>query len=43
VGDKVARFGRGDRVALGNWFGSFAERMVAKASDKARLRAVKGA
>jgi NADPH2:quinone reductase len=37
VGDKVGRFRPGDRVACGNWFGSFAERMVAKAWDSARL------
>src|ERR1700744_1247214 len=30
VGDKVDRFRPGDRVAGGNWFGGFAERMVAK-------------
>ena len=37
VGDKVARFRRGDRVACANWFGGFAERMVAKDSKSARL------
>jgi NADPH2:quinone reductase len=37
VGDTVARFRPGDRVACGNWFGGFAERMVAKASKSARL------
>lgn len=37
VGGKVARFRPGDRVACGNWFGGFAERMVAKASDSVRL------
>jgi NADPH2:quinone reductase len=37
VGDKVERFRRGDRVACGNWFGGYAERMVAKASKSARL------
>jgi NADPH2:quinone reductase len=37
VGDKVRRFRPGDRVACGNWFGGFAERMVAKAWDSARL------
>src|SRR5580658_8838530 len=37
VGDKVARFRPGDRVACGNWFGGFAERMVAKASKSARI------
>ncbi len=37
VGDKVTRFRPGDRVACGNWFGGFAERMVAKASKSVRL------
>ena len=37
VGDKVERFRRGDRVACGNWFGGFAERMVAKASKSALI------
>jgi NADPH2:quinone reductase len=37
VGDKVERFRPGDRVACANWYGGFAERMVAKASDSARL------
>jgi NADPH:quinone reductase len=37
VGDKVGRFRPGDRVACGNWFGGFAERMVAKASKSARI------
>jgi NADPH2:quinone reductase len=37
VGDKVERFRPGDRVACGNWFGGFAERMVAKASKSARI------
>ena len=37
VGDKVARFRPGDRVACANWFGGFAERMVAKDSKSARL------
>ena len=37
IGDKVERFRPGDRVACGNWFGSFAERMVAKASKSARI------
>ena len=36
-GDQVTRFRRGDRVCCENWFGSFAERMVAKASMTARL------
>jgi NADPH2:quinone reductase len=29
VGDKVTRFRAGDRVACGNWFGAWAEHMVA--------------
>ena len=37
VGGKVERFRRGDRVACGNWFGGFAERMVAKASKSALI------
>jgi NADPH:quinone reductase len=37
VGDKVGRFRPGDRVACGNWFGCFAERMVARASKSARI------
>jgi len=37
VGDKVERFRCGDRVARGNWFGGFAERMVAKASKSVRI------
>jgi NADPH:quinone reductase len=37
VGDKVERFRRGDRLACANWFGGFAERMVAKASKSARI------
>jgi NADPH2:quinone reductase len=37
VGDKVERFRCGDRVACANWFGGFAERMVAKASKSARI------
>src|ERR1700746_3801760 len=37
VGDKVGRFRPGDRVACGNWYGGFAERMVAKASKSARI------
>jgi NADPH:quinone reductase len=36
-GDELTRFRRGDRVCCENWFGSFAERMVAKASMTARL------
>jgi NADPH2:quinone reductase len=38
-GDQVTRFRRGDRVSCESWFGSFAERMVAKASMTARLPA----
>jgi NADPH:quinone reductase len=38
-GDQVTRFRRGDRVCCENWFGSFAERMVAKASMAAALPA----
>ena len=38
-GDQVTRFRRGDRVSCGSWFGSFAERMVAKESKTARLPA----
>ena len=37
VGDSVERFRRGDRIACGNWFGGFAERMVAKASKSAHI------
>jgi NADPH2:quinone reductase len=37
IGDKVERFRLGDRVACGNWFGGFAERMVAKASKSVRI------
>ncbi|MGB3582654.1 MAG: alcohol dehydrogenase catalytic domain-containing protein [Roseiarcus sp.] len=37
VGGRVERFRPGDRVACGNWFGGFAERMVAKASKSARI------
>jgi NADPH:quinone reductase len=36
-GDEVTRFRPGDRVSCGNWFGGFAERMVAKASKTAHL------
>jgi NADPH:quinone reductase len=36
-GDQVTRFRRGDRVSCERWFGSFAERMVAKASKTIRL------
>ena len=36
-GDQVTRFRRGDRVSCGNWFGGFAERMVAKESSTAIL------
>jgi NADPH:quinone reductase len=38
-GDLVARFRPGDRVSCENWFGGFAERMVAKESGTARLPA----
>jgi NADPH:quinone reductase len=37
VGDKVERFRPGDRIACANWYGGFGERMVAKASDSARI------
>ena len=37
VGEKVTRFGPGDRVACANWYGGFAERMTAKASRTVRL------
>jgi NADPH2:quinone reductase len=37
AGEKVTRFRPGDRVACGNWFGGFAERMVAKAAKSARI------
>jgi NADPH:quinone reductase len=36
-GDQVTRFRPGDRVSCESWFGSFAERMVAKASKTIRL------
>jgi NADPH:quinone reductase len=36
-GSKVTRFRPGDRVNCENWFGSFAERMVAKEAKAARL------
>ncbi len=36
-GDKVTRFRPGDRVSCGNWFGGYAERMVARESGTARL------
>jgi NADPH2:quinone reductase len=38
-GDRVTRFKPGDRVCCGNWFGAFAERMVARESSVARLPA----
>ena len=38
-GDQVTRFGCGDQVCCESWFGSFAERMVAKASMTTRLPA----
>ena len=37
VGEKVTRFGPGDRVACANWYGGFAERMTAKGSRAVRL------
>jgi NADPH:quinone reductase len=36
-GDRVTRFRPGDRVSCGNWFGAFAERMVARESSVALL------
>jgi NADPH2:quinone reductase len=36
-GDGVRQFRPGDRVACGNWFGGFAERVTAKESDTVRL------
>src|SRR5215510_15332873 len=36
-GDRVSRFRPGDRVCCGNWFGAFAERMVARESSVALL------
>jgi len=36
-GDRVKRFRPGDRVSCGNWFGAFAERMVASESSAALL------
>jgi NADPH:quinone reductase len=38
-GNRVTRFRPGDRVSCGNWFGAFAERMVAKESSVAMLPA----
>ena len=38
-GERVTRFQPGDRVSCGNWFGAFAERMVAKESSVALLPA----
>lgn len=38
-GDQVTRFRPGDRVSCENWFGSFAERMVAKATMTTHLPA----
>ena len=38
-GDRVTRFRPGDRVCCGNWFGGFAERMVARDSSTALLPA----
>ena len=36
-GEDVREFRPGDRVACGNWYGAFAERMVAKATGSAHL------
>jgi NADPH:quinone reductase len=36
-GEQVKRFQPGDRVTCGGWFGAFAERRTAKASQTARL------
>jgi len=36
-GERVTRFRPGDRVCCGNWFGAFAERMVARESSVALL------
>jgi NADPH2:quinone reductase len=36
-GERITRFRPGDRVSCGNWFGAFAERMVAKESSVALL------
>ena len=36
-GEKVTRFKAGDRVCCSNWFGAFAQRMVAKESSVALL------
>ncbi|MDQ8732157.1 NADPH:quinone oxidoreductase family protein [Bradyrhizobium sp. LHD-71] len=36
-GERVSRFRPGDRVCCGNWFGGFAERMVAQESSTAFL------
>ena len=33
-GDQVTRFRPGDRVSCENWFGGFAERMVAKETER---------
>ncbi|WOH63085.1 NADPH:quinone oxidoreductase family protein [Bradyrhizobium sp. BWA-3-5] len=38
-GERVTRFRPGDRVSCGNWFGAFAERMVAKETSVALLPA----
>ena len=39
IGEKVTRFQPGDRVACGNWTGSYAERMIAKEWKSVRLPA----
>jgi NADPH:quinone reductase len=38
-GERVTRFRPGDRVSCGNWFGAFAERMVAKETSATLLPA----
>lgn len=37
VGEKVTKFGPGDRVACSSWTGGYAERMIAKESKSVRL------
>jgi NADPH:quinone reductase len=39
VGEKIARFQPGDRVACGNWTGGYGERMIAKEWKSVRLPA----
>lgn len=36
-GEEVTDFSPGDRVACGNWYGGFGERMIAKATGSVRL------